>query len=255
MRGGYSIQWRAIEILKPAEQHTGLAGQDLSPIIIIARQPSTNTPTMAPATTTTRNGRNHKPHDRNPYHSDGGLNNEETDLSPPPPSILAQSLKKLHAALTHLTTQDAHTDSKLRTLLLKESELEHSLARLDLLRAHLGTQVVAANTLSKNNALPARTTAQRASSDVKCLDIKQSHVGATLEVVAQVAELKTCVLGVTGSMGSPQDWETGMSFSHGARKIPQEIIHREFAEEIGPSAQVPDLPSLISESAAESLLG
>ena len=148
---------------------------------------------MAPATTTTRNGRNHKPHDRNPYHSDGGLNNEETDLSPPPPSILAQSLKKLHAALTHLTTQDAHTDSKLRTLLLKKSELEHSLARLHLLRAHLSTQVVAASTLSNTMFSPAATTAQRVSSAVKCLDIEQPRVRATLEVVAQVAELKTCL--------------------------------------------------------------
>ena len=60
-------------------------------------------------------------------------------------STLAQPLKKLHAVLTHLTTQDAYTDSELRTLLLKESEPEHSLARLDLLRAHLGIQVVAAN--------------------------------------------------------------------------------------------------------------
>ena len=60
-------------------------------------------------------------------------------------SVLAQPLKKLHAVLAHLTTQDAHTDSELRTLLFKESELEHSFARLDLLRAHVGTQVVEAN--------------------------------------------------------------------------------------------------------------
>jgi len=83
---------------------------------------------------------------------------------------------------------------------------------------------------------PAATTAQRVSSAVKCLDIEQPRVRATLEVVAQVAELKTCVLGVTGSMGSPQDWETAVSFWHRAGKIPQEIIYGDFAEEIGPSA-------------------
>ena len=71
---------------------------------------------------------------------------------------------------------------------------------------------MAASTLSKKTLSPARTTAQRASSDVKCLDIKQSHVGATLEAVAQVAEQKTCVLWATGSMGALQDWETGVSF-------------------------------------------
>ena len=89
---------------------------------------------MTPATTT-RNSRNHKPHDRNPYDSDSGSNNEEDDLSPPPDVNSCTTVEELHAVLTHLTAQDAHIDSKLRTLLLKKSDLEHSLARLDSLRA------------------------------------------------------------------------------------------------------------------------
>jgi len=213
-------------------------------------------PTTTTATTTARNSLNHKPHDRNPYDSDSGSNNEEDDLSPPPPDVNScTTIEELHAVLTHLTAQDAHIDSKLRTLLLKQSELEHSLTRLDLLRAHLGTQVVAARTLSNTMLSPAATTAQRVSSAVKRLDIEQSRVRATLEVVEKVAELKNCVLGVTGSMGAPQDWETAASFLHRAGKIPQEIIRGEFAEEIVPSAEVPDLPSVTLENAAESLCG
>ena len=56
-------------------------------------------------------------------------------------------------------------------------------------------------------------------------------------------------------MGSPQDWETVASFWHRAGKIPHVIIHREFAEEIVPSAEVPDLPSVTLERAADSLCG
>ena len=56
-------------------------------------------------------------------------------------------------------------------------------------------------------------------------------------------------------MGSPQDWETVASFWHRARKIPHGIIDGEFAEEMVPSAEVPELPSVTLESAAESLCG
>ena len=101
----------------------------------------------------------------------------------------------------------------------------------------------------------AAATAQRVSSAVKCLDIEQFRIIATLEAVAQGAELKTCVLGVTGSMGAPQDRETVASFWHRVGKIPQEIIHGEFTEEIGPSTEVPDLPSVTLESAGESFCG
>ncbi|CAZ84937.1 unnamed protein product [Tuber melanosporum] len=205
--------------------------------------------------TTATNGRNHKPRDRNPYDSDDDSSNED-DFSPPPPDVNScTTVEELRAALAHLTAQDACIDNKLRTLLLKQSELEHSLTRLDLLRAHLGTQVVAARTLSNTMLSPAATTAQRVSSSVKRLDIEQSRVRATLEVVEQVSELKACVLGVTGSMGAPQDWETAASFLHRAGKIPQEIIRGEFAEEIVPTAEVPDVPSVTLENAAESLCG
>ena len=56
-------------------------------------------------------------------------------------------------------------------------------------------------------------------------------------------------------MSAPQDWETAASFWRRAGKIPQEIMHGEFGEEILPSAEIPDLPSVTLESVAESLYG
>ena len=138
---------------------------------------------MTPATTTIRNSCNHKPHDRNSYDSDSGSNNEENDLSLPPPDVNScTTAEEIHAVLTHLTTQDAHIDSKLRTFLLKQSDLERYLARLDLVRARLGARVVAASPLSNTTLSPAETTARRVSSAVKRLDIEQYRVRAMLDL-------------------------------------------------------------------------
>lgn len=101
----------------------------------------------------------------------------------------------------------------------------------------------------------AATTANRVSSAVKRLDVEQSRVKATLEVVEQVAELKSCVLGVTGSMGAPQDWETAAGYLSRASKVPSEIIKGSFAEEMVPTAEVPDPPAITLENAAASLCG
>ncbi|PUU81802.1 hypothetical protein B9Z19DRAFT_1121708 [Tuber borchii] len=78
---------------------------------------------MTPAATT-RNGCNHKAHYLNPYDSDSGSNNEEYHLSPPPLDVNpCKTVDEIHVALTHLTTQNAYIESKLCTLLLKQSEL------------------------------------------------------------------------------------------------------------------------------------
>ncbi|PUU76853.1 hypothetical protein B9Z19DRAFT_1194427 [Tuber borchii] len=66
------------------------------PAIIRARQPSTNTLRNDP---TTRNGRNHKTHNRNPYDSDSGTNNED-HLSPPPPQVNScTAVEEIHVVL------------------------------------------------------------------------------------------------------------------------------------------------------------
>lgn len=101
----------------------------------------------------------------------------------------------------------------------------------------------------------AATTATRVSGAVKRLDVEQSRVKATLEVVEQVAELKSCVLGVTGSMGAPQDWETAAKYISRSSEVPSEIIKGSFAEEMVPTAEVPDPPAVTLENAAASLCG
>jgi len=73
--------------------------------------------------------------------------------------------------------------------------------------------------------------------------------------VEQVAELKACVLGVHGSMGAPQDWETAAGYLSRAAKIPDDVVNGSFAEEIVPTAEVPDPPRVTLDAAAESLCG
>jgi hypothetical protein len=80
-------------------------------------------------------------------------------------------------------------------------------------------------------------------------------VKATLEVVEQVAELKACALGVAGSMGASQDWETAASYLHRASQVPASVLNGPFAAEMVPTAEVPDPPSVTLDNAAESLCG
>ncbi|KAF8456795.1 COG4 transport protein-domain-containing protein [Kalaharituber pfeilii] len=175
--------------------------------------------------------------------------------STPLPASQCRTVADLERTLAHLSHQDTIITDRLNSLLSMQEDLTRSLARLDLLRAHLGTQVVSARSLSTELLSPTASTASRVSSAVKALDIEQSRVKATLAVVDQVSELKACILGLTGSMGSPQDWETAAAYLHRASKIPQEIITGAFAEEIVPSTEVPDPPAVTLHNAAESLCG
>lgn len=167
----------------------------------------------------------------------------------------ATNLDDIHATLAELGRQEAQVTAQLDALIASQNELSRELGRLDLLRANVGTQVVNTRNISNGMLSEAAATAQRISSAVKRLDQEQENVKATLEVVEQVAELKACVLGVHGSMGAPQDWETAASYLHRASKIPAEVIDGSFAEELVPTTEVPDPPRVTLESAAESLCG
>ncbi|KAH7058818.1 COG4 transport protein-domain-containing protein [Macrophomina phaseolina] len=167
----------------------------------------------------------------------------------------AASVAEIQATLAHLNQQEAHVTARLNDLIASQEDLSRELGRLDLLRAHLGTQVVNTRAISNGMLSDAAATANRISSAVKRLDNEQSNVKATLEVVEQVAELKACVLGVHGSMGAPQDWETAASYLNRASKIPPDVVNGSFAEEIVPTAEVPDPPRVTLENAAESLCG
>jgi len=167
----------------------------------------------------------------------------------------AASVDEIRATLAELGAREAHVTARLDDLLASQKDLNRQLSRLDLTRAQLGSQVVATRSISNGMLSSAASTAHRISGAVKKLDREQAAVKATLDVVEQVAELKSCVLGVTGSMGAPQDWETAANYLHQASKIPESVTNGAFAEEIVPTAEVPDLPRQTLNSAAESLCG
>ncbi|KAI4121922.1 MAG: hypothetical protein LQ338_006086 [Usnochroma carphineum] len=167
----------------------------------------------------------------------------------------AVSIAEILDSMAQLSQQEADVTARLDALIASQNALKHDLSRLDILRANLGSQ--AASTRSIGNAMlsQAATTAKRLSAAVSQLDLEQARVKDTLDVVEQVAELKTCVLGVTGSMGAAQDWEAAASYLHRASKIPSYILNGSFAEEIVPTAEVPDPPNVTLAQAAESLRG
>ena len=167
----------------------------------------------------------------------------------------AASSAEIHATLAKLKEQEITVTARLNELITSQKELSRELGKLDLMRAHLGSQAVATRSISNNMLSDAASTAKRISGAVQQLDLEQARVKATLDVVEQVAELKACVLGVTGSMGAPQDWETAAGYLNRASQIPKEIICGSFAEAIVPSAEVPDPPNVTLDHAAESLCG
>jgi hypothetical protein len=167
----------------------------------------------------------------------------------------ANTLASIRASLSILHSRDAAITSRLQSLISSQASLSHELGRLDLLRAHLGTQVVHTRDISNGMLDSAAGTAEHLSSKVKQLDLEKKRVEETLSVVEQVAELKACVQGVVGSMGAPQDWEAAAGYIARASKIPKHIVEGQFAATIVPSVEVPDAPGVTIESAKESLCG
>ncbi|THZ11496.1 hypothetical protein D6C91_09245 [Aureobasidium pullulans] len=167
----------------------------------------------------------------------------------------ASSVAEIRATLARLGQQEATVTARLDALLASQRDLSRQLTKLDLARAHLGSQVVQTRSISNGMLSSAASTASRISNAVNQLDREQAAVKSTLNVVDQVAELKACVLGVNGSMGAAQDWETAASYLHRASQIPDHVIDGAFAEEIVPTAEVPDAPRVTLTEASESLCG
>lgn len=165
----------------------------------------------------------------------------------------AASTVEMKATMAKLSEQEARVTARLDALIASQNALKHDLARLDILRANLGSQAVSTRAISNSMLSQAAAIAKRLSVAVNQLDLEQARVRDTLDVVEQVAELKTCVLGVTGSMGAAQDWEAAASYLHRASQIPPQVLNGSFAEEIVPTAEVPDPPNVTLEQAAESL--
>ncbi|KUJ18699.1 COG4 transporter [Mollisia scopiformis] len=167
----------------------------------------------------------------------------------------SSSLASIRASLSALHSRDAAITSRLQTLISSQADLSRELGRLDLLRAHLGTQVIHTRDISNGMLDSAAGTASHLSSKVKELDLEKKRVEETLGVVEQVSELKACVQGVVGSMGAPQDWEAAAGYIARASKIPTPIVEGNFAARIVPSVEVPDAPGITIENAKESLCG
>lgn len=165
------------------------------------------------------------------------------------------SIAEIKASLSHLSEQEASVTARLNNLITSQKDLTRELGRLDILRDQIGSQAVVTRSISNGILSGAASTATRISGAVKRLDLEQARVRSTLDVVEQVAELKACVLGATGSMGAPQDWETAAGYLNRASKIPKDIVNGSFAEEIVPTAEVPDPPNVTLDHAAESLRG
>ena len=170
------------------------------------------------------------------------------------PSVrTASTTEEVSAALEQASRQEELVTAKLQSLVASQQKLSLELGRLDILRARLSTVVSETHAISNDYLSDAASNAKRISSAVNRLDQEQNNVKATLELVEQVAELKACVLGVHGSMGAAQDWETAASYLSRASKIPAEIIDGSFAERVVPTADVPDPPRVTLNNAAESL--
>lgn len=167
----------------------------------------------------------------------------------------ASSVAEIRATLASLHSRESSVTSRLHDLISSQADLSRELGRLDLLRAHLGTQVVNTRSVSHGMLDSAANTAHSLSGKVKQLDLEKKRIEETLGVVEQVAELKACVQGVVGSMGAPQDWETAAGYIARASKIPNTIVEGLFASRIVPSVEVPDAPGITLENAKESLCG
>ena len=165
----------------------------------------------------------------------------------------AATAGEIKAALQGLKTRQHTITTSLDDAIASHADVARQLSRLDLTRARLGTLSNSTRALSHGQLSDAAATAKRLSDAVSNLDLEQERVKATLSVVEQVAELKSCVLGVVGSMGAPQDWETAAEYMSRASRIPRDVVEGEFAQMNVPTAEVPESPSQTLDEAAEGL--
>ncbi|KAL9083376.1 MAG: hypothetical protein Q9159_005826 [Coniocarpon cinnabarinum] len=174
--------------------------------------------------------------------------------SEPIPSISqATTVSELKASLASLNARHVAVSHELDGAIQSHGEVTRQLSKLDLTRARLGTLSNSTRALSHGQLSGAAATAKRLSEAVSRLDLEQERVKGTLAVVEQVAELKSCVLGVVGSMGAPQDWETAAEYMNRASRIPRDVIESEFAQMNVPTAEVPEPPAQTLDEAGESL--
>src|ERR1700712_2497665 len=99
-----------------------------------------------------------------------------SEASPAPSIYEASSVAAIRASLAALHSRDSRVTSRLQTLLTSQADLSRELGRLDLLRAHLGSQAIATRTISNTMLDTASSTAASLSSAVKDLDLEKKRV-------------------------------------------------------------------------------
>lgn len=179
----------------------------------------------------------------------------EEDHNEPPNITTAKSISEIKQCLKQLHVNHATATASLENAITTHEDLSRHLRRLDLSRARLSSLAATARTTSNSMLAAPASTASRISFAVSRLDLEQARVKSVLDVVEQVAELKSCVLGVMGNMGAPQDWETAAEYLHRAARIPAHVMRSGFAEQVVPTGEVPDAPAVTLEAAAASLCG
>ncbi|KAK7423572.1 Golgi transport complex subunit 4 [Neonectria punicea] len=127
-------------------------------------------------------------------------------------------------SLATLRSRENEIVIRLNAILDSRKDVERELSALDGLRIILNTRNTQNTTLAGT-----ADTADRLSTRVRELDAEKKRVEETLRVVEQVTELKACVAGVVGSMGSPQDWEAAAHYLHRASRIPEDVLRGGFA--------------------------
>ncbi|KAK7427250.1 Golgi transport complex subunit 4 [Neonectria magnoliae] len=151
-------------------------------------------------------------------------------------------------SLATLRSRENEIVFRLNAILDSRKDVERELSTLDGLRVVLSTRDTQNTTLAGT-----ADTADRLSTRVRELDAEKKRVEETLRVVEQVTELKACVAGVVGSMGSPQDWEAAAHYLHRASRIPEDVLRGSFAAAVVPTIESPEPPWDTLEVARESL--
>src|SRR5436190_23329072 len=96
-----------------------------------------------------------------------GINTSEYAASSSPDIYKTSTDSEIRAVLKALHERDTNVTNQLQALLHSQADLSREIGRLDLLRAHLGTQVVSVRAISNGVLEAASTTAESLSSKVK----------------------------------------------------------------------------------------
>lgn len=165
----------------------------------------------------------------------------------------ATTISHVQEGLFALHAQEDKILGKLNVISDCHKDVDRELSLLDALRTTLNAQLIDSRKLQHAMLADTAHKADRVSKRVQQLETEREKVEDTLQMVEQVMELKACVAGVIGSMGAPQDWEAAAHYLVRASRIPEDVVHGDFAATVVPTIEAPDPPWNTLETARESL--